>query len=217
MGIIGCNKDKCRATICPNTLVSDDDYYPNNLCTDSLCEKYQNIWKEIIIEKNGLTEHYFNNHIKIMNTSIIYDDWNDDTLFTIGYTVMIDWAVTYNKDWFIIKTNERNKLSLPCCIFLTKEDIKKAVDANFQSNIITLTTNETLNFNSFDNAMAYLIKQAQVSTLCYRNISIDRFTGHIFLESVAEYVIGKNKCIKAQLDLMNKEVTCRDFPCMIIN
>ena len=192
--------------------------YLYNECENPLCEEYRNIWKEIFIEKNGLTEQYFSDHINIVNSHI--NDWNDGISISIGYTVKIDWAFVYTSDYFIIKIKEGTmlypSLNVPRGVFLTKENIKTVIAARaFSSEIIKLTPNEILKFNSKDNAFNFLIKQAKVSTLCLNKIYIDKVTGHISLKAWAEYDNEWNRCIEANLDLINEEAEIRDNPCWI--
>jgi len=189
-----------------------------NLCTDPICEEYQDIWKEIFLQNNGLTEQYFNNHIKILETDI--SDWNSGTSFSICYNVTIDWAVVRKCDSFIIKINEKETtyphLFLPRGVFLTKEDIIKVVEWRaFSSGVTKLTFDKILKFNSLNEAMAFLTKQSKVNTLCSSDIYINRYTGRLSLKAYAEYECESNKCIFAELDLINGEVTFRDGACRI--
>ncbi|MDR3226475.1 MAG: hypothetical protein LBT56_02250 [Prevotellaceae bacterium] len=217
--LCSCNEDK-QTVSCAKT----DDYtyldgYPDGaLCRESLCIVYQNIWKEFFVEKNAITEDYFNQHIELKTSYI--QDWNSGTSFCIGYYVKINWAIAYNTDQFIIKIEASNtdypNLNIPRGTYLTKENIKTVVNAQaFSSDIIKLTPIKTLKFNTMNNAVNFLTKKANVNSLCLKRIYIDKFTGHLILESGAQYDNEVNKCIRANLDLFNEETTIFDTPCWI--
>jgi hypothetical protein len=193
--------------------------YPDaTLCTESLCIEYQDIWKELFMEKNAITKDYFNKHIELKNSCI--EDWNDGTSFRIGYYVKVNWAIAYNEDQFIVKIKAGNTLypalNIPRGTYLTKENIKTVVNAQaFSSDIIKLTPIKTLKFTTINNAIRFLTQKANVNTLCIKRIYIDKFTGHLTLESGAQYDNEGNKCIYANLDLFNNETTISDAPCWI--
>jgi hypothetical protein len=68
-----------------------------------------------------------------------------------------------------------------------------------------------------EDAMSFLIRQSNVNTLCFSRIYVDRATGHLKLEAVAQYEAEVNKCINATLDLINNETNTTDGPCFISN
>jgi len=217
---VSCNKDrykKSRATSCIGGYTGYDSKV--DLCTDTLCEKYLNIWKEIFIQRNGLTEQYFNDHIKIIQTRM--DDWWKGTSFDVEYMITIDWAVAHEYDDFIIKINadsisDPSFSSVPRGVLLSKEDIEKIVEAKaWSSEIHKLTSDETFKFYSAYDAIGFLIKQADVTTLCLNGFYIDGTTGHMVLSASATYVNEWNKCINATLDLINGKATFYDSPCWI--
>ncbi len=208
------NEEETRPTSCAEMTID----YVHYVCADSLCKAYQNSWKEIFIEKNGITEQYFNDHVTIYHSSI--DDWEKGTSISISYTVTADWAIAHNTDQFIIKIEEGDSLypslDVPRGVFLSKEDIKTIIAANaFSSGIIKFTPGEALRFGSKDEAITFLTAQAKVSSLCLQRIYIDKITGHISLYAGAEYDDEWNKCIEATLDLINGEYALRENACLI--
>lgn len=210
--IFGCENKHCNTTSCTETPIRD--YWATDSCSDSLCEKYQTIWKEIFIKKNGLTEEYFNNHIRVRNPHIY------GTTFMIHYTVTIDWAVVHCWDSFIIKIDEDSTsyphLLLPRDVFLTKEDIEIIIEAKaFSPRFSNLTSDNRLKFSSLDDAKKLLTKQANVNTLClvYGSEFYINDDGHITMNTSAEYDCNLNVCIYARLDLINGKATFHDDVC----
>ena len=212
VAIFGCENKRCNTTSCTETPLSDK--WGTSLCSDSLCEKYQSIWKELFIKKNGLTEEFFNNHIRVRNPHI------NGTVFSIFYTVTIDWAFVHCWDNFIIKIDEEDTSSshllLPRGVFLAKDDIETIIDAKaFSARLSKLTSDKMLKFNSLENAKKFLTEQANVNTLClrYGNEFYINGDGHITMNTSAEYDCNLNVCIYAQLDLINGNATFHDDVC----
>jgi hypothetical protein len=191
---------------------------PGTMCNDDLCVYYLKIWKEIFREKNKLTESYFREHIEVLNSGI--HEWNDGISFRVGYTIKVDWAITYNEDPFIIKIEKNNtlypSLNLPRDTYLEKGDILLAVDGRaFGSNIIILSNYKKLKFDSFSTALNHLIARAQVNTLCSGWMYIDRYTGNFILEAWAEFVNEDNNCIQGKIDLYTGETFVNETACRI--
>jgi len=187
------------------------------LRTNETSQKYQNIWKELFLERNGLSEEFFGKYIEL-KTSFL-NEWDDGISFSIGYYIKVDWAVAYNMDGFIVKiTNEAiyPASNNPTNRYLIKEEVAKIVDRReYSSEIINLTPDETLKFATKDKAMDFLIKEANVSTLCFHRIFVNTNTGHLMLEASAQYENESNKCISAFLDLVNGETNIYDTLCYI--
>lgn len=185
------------------------------LCQSDTCFKYQAIWKELFLEKNNLSQNYFDKHI-ISSYSRI-DQWDEGVSFRIYYKVVIDWAVAYCGDDFIIKIKKGNilhpTLSLPRDILLSKDDIRLAINNNaFSSSMLQLSNDETLQFGSNKAAMDKLISDSNLNTLCFNEIRMGP-GGHMMLEAGAQYENKANSCVEGYIDLINGETTFNDVPC----
>ena len=209
-----------RTTTC--TQKGDYDYLNNYglgpLCTTDSCKEYQAIWKEFFMEKNHLSERYFQDHIILANSNI--HTWNDGVTFSICYKVKIDWAIAYNCDQFIIKISKNNSLypalNLPRDQYLSKENIRIAIDYNaFSSEVIHLSANENLKYNSMNHALDELIRASKINTLCSNMVFINESTGNITLEANAQYNNEENSCIIGRIDLIDGNTKIVDTPCYI--
>jgi len=104
----------------------------DNICTSDICTQYLAIWKELIIQKNNLSQNYFDSHVELCGTEI--NSWQQGISFRVCYKFNICWAVAYNCDSFVIKIHADESyypmLNLPRHKYLTKEEIKIAVDYN---------------------------------------------------------------------------------------
>jgi len=170
------------------------------------------------MEKNHLTESYFNSHIELSSSSI--NVWNDGRSFSICYKIKLGWAEAYNCDQFMIKIDKSNQLypaiNIPRDTYLSKDQIRLEVNGNaFSSYIIKLSNVENLKFNSLDNAVKILTAKAKVNTLCARIIFVDNTTGNLVLEADAQYDNEVNSCVLGRVDLITGATTVSEVPCMI--
>jgi hypothetical protein len=192
---------------------------PKEICTTNLCTDYQEIWKKLFIERNGLTEDFFNKHIQINNTKT--NDWQDGISYSIGYYVKVDWATTtYYIDQFVIKISKENILfpaiNIPRDIYLSENHIKTILEADaFYSDMEKLSAAEKLKFKNTDAALKMLTSAAGVSKLCAGEIAINRETGNLELRSYAKYDGNQNECIYATIDLVTGKTTIINTPCYI--
>lgn len=194
-----------------------DNYVKGSPCpdNDSQCNEYLNIWKEFFINRNNLTEDFFNKHITLYGTS--FSEWNEGITFYICYEVKVDWAIVYQCDKFPVKIKSGSNLfsSLPRDTFLTKENIKTTIGESHTSQIAKIPNSDKLKFSSMEDAVNFLIEKARVNTLCPNRISINEQTGEYILECSAEYDFSKNECVAAKVGLINGESAINDVPCYI--
>ncbi len=217
---ISCNKDKQERKVTCTTIPDNaylDKFPIGTLCTTDICKEYQAIWKELFLEKNNLSESYFNEHIIICHSDT--STWNDGVSFNICYKVKIDWAVSWNCDQFIIKIKSGNNLfpsiSLPRDEYLSKENIRTAIDNHaFSSSMTAISNDEVLKFSTSKIALDKIIREANVNTLCTRWVFINDL-GHISIEANAEYVNEANLCIVGTIDLINGKTSFYDTMCRI--
>ena len=101
----------------------------DSICTTEICSTYTEVWKELFIKRNNMTNEYFSEHITIINSSIFVFDGEG---LEIGYRVQNDWAIAESWDRFVIKIGENNndypEIGLPKGTYLTLEQIEVAID-----------------------------------------------------------------------------------------
>lgn len=217
LSLSACEMQKQLRTVSCNKGVLDS-YSTGTICNTDTCATYQSIWKALFMEKNHLTESYFNSHIELNQSSI--NTWNDGRSFSICYKIKLGWAETYNCDQFMIKIDKSNQfypsLNIPRDTYLSKDQIRLEVNGNAFSSYITKLSNvENLKFNSLDNAVKALTAKAKVNTLCARIIFVDYTTGNLILEANAQYDDEVNSCILGRIDLITGATTASEVPCMI--
>jgi|TARA_R110001592_G_scaffold131665_2_gene345709 hypothetical protein len=216
-----CEKDnQIRKTTCIQTGDYEylDNYNTGNMCSSDLCTEYFDIWKELIKEKNNLSQDFMDTHIEFCNSEI--QSWANGVSFRICYKLKIDWAIAYRCDQFIIKINADNThypaLDLPRDTYLTKEKIKIAVDNKAFSSDITKMTNKTvLKFANMEGALNELNNFSYVNVLCMNRVTLDDDTGNLILEASAQYENEENSCIQGTIDLISGYKNINDTPCWV--
>jgi len=218
--ISSCDKKNSLNQVVEETTCSPTEEFDDreaSICNTDLCTQYLDTWKELIQEKNNFTQEFHDSHIAVQRTSI--NSWVNGISFRVCYDFQIDWAVAYNCDKFIINIDTNNSLyptiDLPRGVYLNKEQIALAVENRaFSSAITKMTTSTELTSNSLENTMSELTDYAEVSLLCFNQISLDSGSGNLVLKATAEYVDEENLCILGTFDLITGEKETIDTPCI---
>ncbi|HUZ57492.1 MAG TPA: hypothetical protein VMU83_01760 [Hanamia sp.] len=190
-------------------------YNFGSINTDSLCEKYQAIWKELLMENNHLTDSFFTNHITLIQSDT--STWNDGISFSICYEVHVGWAIAYTCDQFIIKIDSSVQQfgEFPRNNYLSKDQIQTIInDSGLSSYINEVAPINSLQFSSSDVALKYLIKAAKVNTLCITDVALGD-SAHLYLEAYGQYTNKVNSCRTARLDLETGKTYISEGPCYI--
>ena len=216
-----CDKEKqIRTTTCNQPVDYEylENYKVDTMCSSDLCIEYFNIWKDLIKEKNNLSQDFIDTHIEYCYSEI--NSWADGISFRICYKFKVDWAIAYNCDQFIIKIHADNThyptLDLPRDTYLTKEKVKIAVDNRaFSSDIIKMSSIDKIKYTTMDNALQDLIGYSGVNQLCLNMITINDDNGDLILEASAQYENEENSCVIGTIDLITGDKEVKDTPCWI--
>lgn len=197
-----------------------------DLCDSEECNTYFNIWKELIISRNQLSEVYFNDHIFPYKTEI--DNWNDGKSFRVDYKVKIDWAEANLSDQFIIWLDPSTdglypSKPTPRSTNLSKSQINSLLDIfAFSSSIHKIAKIDHLKYNSREEAIEVLRDSSGVNNLgsgevTYENPSFNIGLGHPFLKVSATINMNENKCLSGKINLVTGVTEVREQPCVITN
>lgn len=220
--ISSCKKDKQVKQVRTVTCFQEDVYHYLNhykidsICTSEICTDYLNIWKELFKEKNNISETFFDEHIILCQSRL--NTGNNGMFFSICYKVQMDWAIAYDCDKFVIKINSESNLyhELPRNEYLSKDEIRIAINHNRLNSRIATVSNLNIKFSSMDAALNKLKEDANVNTLCISEMYVDETTGNLMLDAWAEYENEENSCIKGIIDLISGDTEVNDTPCVII-
>lgn len=213
-------KKESRATICSESHASDYpvDYGIGEMCTTDVCTQYLAIWKELIQEKNDLSQEFLDTHFEFHRSDT--STWGNGITFRVCYKIEVDWVVAYNCDQFIINITADKALypalNLPRNTNLNKEKIKIALENQaFASSIEKINNATQLEYLTMEDALNDLITFSGINTLCFSRIILNKETGNLQLEAFAEYENEENSCIKGTVDLITGEKEVQDIPCWI--
>lgn len=212
-------EDSIRTTICHGFGYDYNNLFcKNEFCDTGICVTYENIWKELFLEKNNLNNEYFDEHITICKTGI--SEWDEGFSFSISFIVTYDWAKSNCFDSFIIKIHEGNNhyphVDISRGVYLSKQEITIAIYYDsFSSHISKISDSTQLKYVSIYDALNALIDSAKVDTLCITGIKIDGTSGNLNLEAAAEYVFENNSCVYGNIDLFTGETKIEDSYCYI--
>lgn len=195
-----------------------------DFCDGKECDTYFNIWKDLFILRNHLTETYFDRHVYPWRTTL--ETWNDGISFRIEYKVKIDWAEASLSDKFIIWLDPSTAglyPSIPASrsIYLSKSQINSMLNVfAFSSEMHKVTMIEHLKYASRKEALKVLEAASGVDNLdegevYYQNPSFREDPGHPMLRTGATLNRGNNECMSGNLDLVTGVTVVRNEPCVI--
>lgn len=195
------------------------------LCQSDTCQTYLGIWKQLFIEKNHMSQEYYNDHITPCSSHVY--KWADGFSFRISYKVKFDWVEVSESDQLIIWLHPSTaglypSLSLPRNTLLSKNQISSALTLMaFSSSLNTIDPLSRLKYSSFNEAMTDLADAAGIDNFCGSEIfyegphMVDPPAGHPFLRATATISERDNKCLSATIDLVTGEHEIQYYPCII--
>ena len=206
------------------TIIFSCEKQVKDLCGSEECNTYFNIWKELIISRNQLSEIYFNDHIFPYKTEI--DSWNDGKSFRVEYKVKIDWAEANLSDQFIVWLDPSTdglypSKPTPRSTNLSKNQINSLLDIfAFSSSIHKIAKIDHLKYDLREEAIEVLQVASGVNNLgrgevTYENPGFNIDLGHPFLKVSATINMSENKCLSGKINLVTGETEVREQPCAI--
>ena len=100
------------------------------LCDTEACNTYLEVWENLLKQRNNLSDTYFNDHIKVLKTSI--NEWNEGESFRVRYQIKIDWMEVILSDHFMIKIDSANappypSLDVSRTNYLTQDEVNQVI------------------------------------------------------------------------------------------
>jgi hypothetical protein len=196
------------------------------ICQSDTCITYFNIWKELFLAKNQMSEEYFNNHVTICNTGT-YEFSDQGILFELTYKFKVDWFETkFEEDFMIwlsplyLKSNPN--IDLPGSILLSKDQISSNMgNPFFAAPMNTISPIDHLSYSSRKEAILVMAGAAGVNDMCTSNLSIQYMNvdnppiGHPVLTASATLNLEENKCVSGIMDLATDYLKVEHSACFI--
>lgn len=189
----GCNKDKPAQT---------------EFCDSATCNQYFLVWKSLFMQRNNMTEKYFDKHIFPYKTLV--NSWVDGESFSVQYQVRIDWMVCHTADNFIIKANSElyPALNIPRYTYLNQAEINAAIDAYaFSSDMNVIQSIDHLYFGSPKKTVQFAQDQASNNSVHFSDYRFYQakpvFTpnGHPYMHCFGTVDEDQNQCVEVIINL----------------
>jgi hypothetical protein len=211
--LVSCRKDQPSASV-PKT----------SLCETDLCKQYYSVWKKIFMERNKMSEDYFNAHIYPYRSSI--NTWMSGESFSISYNVKIEWMTCKRSDQFIVKTASTETVYPTLKIrrgeYLDETEIKAAIDFfAFSSEMNVIGSWEKLAFKTQKDAVLAIQKKAGGGFFKFTEYSFPRSgvysvgNGHPYLTAIATIDYDANKCLVGSADLATGDIEVHETECWV--
>jgi hypothetical protein len=197
-----------------------------SICQSDTCKTYLDIWKELFLSKNQMTEEYFDNHITICNTAA-YKYANQGIQFELAYKLTIDWFETTFVEGFMIwllpsYLQSNPTVNLPDNTLLSKNQISANINNPFFGYAIhNISSINHLNYSSRQEAISAMAQAAGVNDLCSSSLSVqyqnvdNPAIGHPILSASTTLNQEENKCVSGVMDLATDYVKVQEQVCII--
>ncbi|MBI5541463.1 MAG: hypothetical protein HY951_15470 [Bacteroidia bacterium] len=196
----------------------------NNNCIDnSLSAYYLDFWKSEFLNRDTMTEEYFNSHISEIKTSAFC--WNSAITFRVAYKITIDWAVIDNYDEFIVKLYSSESayqyLNIPRDTFFNVNQLMFILEHKvFNSAIGPVKSLNNLLQNNYNNAKLAFQDSANSSYILPTRLSYDvpgiqpSKNGYPYFIGFGTINQSANQCITGYYNLSTGEFDARETPCL---
>lgn len=185
-----------------------------SVAPEGISEKYLPVWKRLFMEKNGISNDYFDKHIKILETGISTDQSRQLSpnsrgreYFEILYNIKVDWIELNNADHLVIRQkDQQDYLSIDA--FIAEE--KNAKETFQQAGKFIPIEKAPVSFEEAVvklqqiNADAKYLKPVYL-TLGFKSPSYDKeqiANGGVLLYGEGTIDFKKNKCVEGYFNLV---------------
>lgn len=192
-----------------------------------ITEKYLPVWKKLFMEKNNISEDYFNKHIQVTDTGITTDQSRQISptsrgreYFEVLYSIKIDWIEFSNSDHLVIrKKDQQEYLSI-------EEFIKEEQDAEETFQKVTrfipiekapMSFEEAVKKLKQINSDAKYLKPVHLA-LGFGSPSWDKehvANGGVLLYGLGTIDYGKNQCVDGYFNIVTGKGSTTRYSCWI--
>lgn len=185
-----------------------------SIAPESITEKYLSVWKKLFMEKNNISEEYFNKHIKVLETGISTDLSRSLSFtnrgreyFEVLYNIKIDWIELNDADHLVIrKKDQEDYLSVD--EFIMEEKNAKETFQQVSSFVpiekAPISFEEAVRKLQQINSDAKYLKPAYL-VLGFKSPSYDKeniANGGVLLYGEGTIDFKKNQCVEGYFNLV---------------
>jgi hypothetical protein len=193
------------------------------MCDSPTCQDYLQVWKNLMMERNGMTEEWMDDHLTINGTSIV--NTSSCEFYRVEYTVQIDWAEVKSMDNLCIRIDPNQTLYPALTVargpYLTQAEVAQVIhNRAFSSSMARIAPVEKLRYPTKAKAMRAL-EDGTGHSLQDEYVRLPHSTyffpsnGHFLLYASGSLPIGDNRCVTGMMDLVSGYVTANEGPCWI--
>jgi hypothetical protein len=185
-----------------------------SVAPDGITEKYLSVWKKLFMEKNNISEDYFNKHIQIIETGISTDQSRQLSptnrgreYFEILYHIKVDWIELNNADHLVIRKKDQQEY-LTIDEFIAEE---KNAGETFQQvgrfipiDKAPISFDEAVEKSQQVNSDAKYLKPLYL-TLGFKSPSYDKeqiANGGVLLYGEGTINFKKNECVEGDFNIV---------------
>jgi hypothetical protein len=197
----------------------DNPIVPNE--EDQLAAEYLEHWKTLLINRNGLSKSYYNEHIEVIDHGV--SETKNGKQFHVAFQVTIDWAVIDLDNHFMIWINDNPTVypnqRIERNTYLSLAQIDALISYRMPDALLTeMAAVEHLQFDSPNDAIYELRKSASspeiyFTSLGYKQSTIGyRANGHPYFFAAGSAGTSKKRKVIGELDLYSGKSTMYDAP-----
>lgn len=186
--------------------------------------KYYPVWKSRFMERNNLSEEFFNTHITVQYVDTSYSSFDLATALIVGYTYQSGWAITGASEKMTIQINNSNSPFFSNNIFLNTDLSREQIDALVSNNPATIphyyypaSKDVELKFDNFNSAKDAILKYLKLDKLCNAGLGINE-TGQLELRysdsDTTNTSGGGYYCRDVQLNLVTGAIKLNEGWCI---
>lgn len=174
--------------------------------------KYFPIWERVFMEKNKISQDYFDKHIEVENISKM--EWKEGESLAIRYLVRVDWATARLRDSILIKPQGQNS-------YYTVEELQETLTGEGG----TAWFHQVSTFVPIESVVGYESAILALRSKCHPLVEpgeviveqgVNRGVGELLLKAGGVINEKKNQCKSARLRLSDGILAhCSDSPCRI--
>lgn len=193
---------------------------------NDLLRYYFKIWKDLFLNRNQISDDYYNAHLEITSREIL--KWNSGISFRLRYTMHIDWAEIEAYDDFLVMLfsteSAYQHLNIRRDVYLTQEEITIVLDNHvFSSSIGKVNPVENLLYKNYDQAVAAFQTAVNCDKIFPREIvyyvpgKLPRIDGDPYFIGFGTLDSLDNRCIHGYFNLCNGAGSAHETVCIITN